>query len=517
MELINENTVLDFYLSELDKDNIDFLQNKEEQKSKIRKCIIDLKNAPHINDKIEVAKVLWKLLFESSMSYIDPDKRGYDNLFAYFDEYVNFEELIFASDSFYRDHTVHCLWVYFLGEYLSRSDNFKEIFKNFQVENRSLMHMKSIIEKSDLKTALKSFICIMSTVDTKKLNSASRCVAALTHDLGYPLKKVYKINKGIGKILPYFSVNNYSEFNFSYSSTQQSFIDNFISFLSRSFSFEANHKEEDLPMMSLIEKIFIVEKNEYTGDMSLKDINSEAVKNITDDEKKQLRKFLDFDPVIKNDMSAQMRYYKDFEEYQHGIMSAFLLMKTVSAFTNSKFVYADNTNVKLSEVDFKSVFIKADILKAISDHTSKGYQIKGIHHSSDLLILVDELEEFSRISRANMNREFVEEFCKSSIYMSDGVLNVDFIFDNKYIDNLNPEISFKGKCERFLTLFDIKNLDDNFKIRLNCIGKLPDNQNTYTLEIAHKFAKISINGIEKDIPSYLKSRQFYTREEYMNL
>lgn len=62
MELINENTVLDFYLSELDKDNIDFLQSKEEQKSKIRKCIVDLKNAPHINDKIEVAKVLWKLL-----------------------------------------------------------------------------------------------------------------------------------------------------------------------------------------------------------------------------------------------------------------------------------------------------------------------------------------------------------------------------------------------------------------------------------------------------------------------
>lgn len=357
----------------------------------------------------------------------------------------------------------------------------------------------------------------MSTVDTKKLNSASRCVAALTHDLGYPLKKVYKINKGIGKILPYFSVNNYSEFNFSYSSIQQSFIDNFISFLSRSISFEATHKEEELPILPLIEKVFVIDKNEYTGDMSLKDINSEAVKSITDDEKKQLRKLLDFDPVIKNDMSAQMRYYKDFEEYQHGIMSAFLLMKTVSAFTNSKFVYADNTNVKLSEVDFKSVFIKADILKAISDHTSKGYQIKGIHHSSDLLILVDELEEFSRISRANMNREFVEEFCKSSIYMSDGVLNIDFIFDNKYIDNLNPEVSFKGKCERFLTLFDIKNLDSDFKIKLNCIGKLPDNENTYTLEIAHKFAKISINGVEKDIPSYLKSRQYYTREEYMNL
>ncbi|MHA1211837.1 MAG: hypothetical protein ACTSSH_05180, partial [Candidatus Heimdallarchaeota archaeon] len=43
-------------------------------------------------------------------------------LFKYFKEFVEFEELIFASDSFYRDHTLHCLWVYFLGEYLFNND-----------------------------------------------------------------------------------------------------------------------------------------------------------------------------------------------------------------------------------------------------------------------------------------------------------------------------------------------------------------------------------------------------------
>jgi len=45
---------------------------------------------------------LWKVLFEAAMEYIDPNKQRYDDLFKYFDEFVKFEELIFASDSFVR-------------------------------------------------------------------------------------------------------------------------------------------------------------------------------------------------------------------------------------------------------------------------------------------------------------------------------------------------------------------------------------------------------------------------------
>lgn len=71
-----------------------------------------------MNNKISIACKLWKVLFEAAMTSINPDKTGYDKLFKYFDAYVEFEELIFASDSFYRDHTLHCIWVYLLGEYL---------------------------------------------------------------------------------------------------------------------------------------------------------------------------------------------------------------------------------------------------------------------------------------------------------------------------------------------------------------------------------------------------------------
>jgi hypothetical protein len=37
------------------------------------------------------------------------------------------------------------------------------------------------------------------------------------------------------------------------------------------------------------------------------------------------------------------------------------------------------------------------------------------------------------------------------------------------------------------------------------------------LELRKQYAKITINDVEKNIPEYLKGKQFYTREEYAEL
>ncbi|MEG2289339.1 MAG: hypothetical protein RR891_11560 [Clostridium sp.] len=94
-------------------------------------------------------------------------------------------------------------------------------------------------------------------------------------------------------------------------------------------------------------------------------------------------------------------------------------------------------------------------------------------------------------------------------------MKVDFTFDNKEIDDLSPESAFRGRCKRFLTLFDIFNLKEDLKIKLRCIGDLPYNKNIYELEIRRKFASITINGEEQNIPQYLCSSQFYSKEEYV--
>jgi len=106
---VDERTVMQFYLEEMNADRIMFLKEKEDLKELVRAYIEQLLKEDKMNNKISIACKLWKVLFEAAMTSINPDKSGYDKLFKYFDAYVEFEELIFASDSFYRDHTLHCI------------------------------------------------------------------------------------------------------------------------------------------------------------------------------------------------------------------------------------------------------------------------------------------------------------------------------------------------------------------------------------------------------------------------
>ncbi|WIV12732.1 hypothetical protein [Proteiniborus sp. MB09-C3] len=55
------------------------------------------------------------------------------------------------------------------------------------------------------------------------------------------------------------------------------------------------------------------------------------------------------------------------------------------------------------------------------------------------------------------------------------------------------------------------------KIRLRCIDKVLENNNIYCLEIAKKYADIIKNGEERNIPKYLRTKIFYTKEEYAML
>lgn len=510
MRNLNETAVLNYYLELVDKGEIKFLKDRAEFREAIIKAVEALRDAEGMNNRINAAKDTWKLLFEASMSYIDPDKRGYDKLFKYFDEYVKFEELIFASDSFYRDHTLHSLWVYFLGEYIMKHEEFKDFLGDMFSFYHNYAHSKTMLESAKMDKVFGSLIKVYEDI-TKAydLEDSARCVSAITHDLGYPIKKIEKINKCIKEVLPYFSINNYDEFNFSYSEIQQNFISSFIEFLS--FNITANSEDLGEDNDVLLKVLELDESGKFTG------INKDELLKLKDDEIVKLKKILNLKPRIEKNISRHWAYSKDFEDYKHGIMSAFLLIKNISAFQNLKFKYNDNMNVDFKDIDFKDIMVKQGILKNITNHTNDNFKLVKMGDSSDFLTFIDELEEFSRISRANQNREYITEFCTTDIYMDKDWFNVDFVFENDNIVNLDPQRAFKGRCERFLNLFDIVRLSSKLKIRLRCIGKLPCDSNIYTLEIAHKYAKILINGEEKNIPQYLNSKQLYTREEYARM
>lgn len=522
--LVNEKIVMQFYLDCIDADKIAFLSGRDEMKAAIRANIVELMQADTMNSKIQIAIGLWKKLFEASMSFISPDKRGYDKIFKYFDSYVEFEELIFASDSFYRDHTLHCIWVYFLGEYVARKNEFEPLFYDMKMTYL----MVDIIDAFGISPMRASALKKMFK-EGLRMSDATRCVSALTHDLGYPLKKISKINKSISKVLPYFAVNDYTDFRFDFGSVQQEFIDSFVDFISRSLNANfapkrAVRESKDAErILNRVSQIFdSVVKQEILEDGSTRtlSVDYDAIAAISEEDKQMLRDSVELETELALSTASKNAFLNDFENYQHGIMSAFLLVKNLAAFQLVDYDrQANNFGTALSgnELTIARLASINTILAGISAHTSEMVRISAIGEDN-FLTFIDELEEFSRISRAGQNREHVKEFCESMIDMTeDGWLDIKFIFSNSNLDNLDPEISFKSRCKRFLTLFNIEHLSENLKIRVTCVGELPNNHNTYELEIARSHVDIRINGESQNIPKYLKSAQFYTKEEYAQM
>lgn len=508
---VNEKTVMQFYLEQIDTDHITFLKEKAELKTKIRAYVEQLLHEDKMNNKISIACNLWKALFEAAMTSINPDKSGYDKLFKYFDAYVEFEELIFASDSFYRDHTLHCIWVYFLGEYLKRREEFHDLFLDSENNIHMLHAVSELFQTTELfqdsEKKYREFQDMEATcLGVYQKDDAIRCISALTHDLGYPLKKIEKINKSMKKVLPYFSVSSFDDFTFEYNNIQQDFVKMFIDFLSREPSL--NLSAADVKTYDILRKILSVNKTGVAIG-----VNHEAIAALSEEEKQHTLHSLNYVQYFTSPIYNRFGFWNDFEEYRHGIMSAFLLCKNLRAFQDIDYDEIKNDFRYNHRETLESMMAIKQILTSISNHTSEQFRIKELN-TDTFLTFVDELEEFSRISRASQNREYVEEFCDTALYMENGWLNIVFEFNNANLDNLDPEISFKGRCKRFLSLFDIRNLSPNLKLRVTCIGKLPTNQNTYCLEIARNHADILINGESVNIPKYLKATQFYTKEEY---
>lgn len=508
MNYINENDMMDYYIGLLDSERIEFLRGKPVETQDIRAMVTQLRNCQNLHERIDAAKVLWKRLFEYALSYIHPDKGGYDELFSYFDAYVDFEELIFASDSFYRDHTLHCLWVYFLGEYINFNERFEGFAKSEQWTANVIQEMIQLMKQ--YKIEAKHYADMEKLLNNIPCNDSIRCITALTHDLGYPLKKIKKINGGIKKVLPYFGLDEYNEFQFKYQPSQMSYIQQFLRLMSIDLEFTNNKELTSLLPEEWFQRLFILDQKRV---LALKpDFNQ-----YPEEENVKLLSSLGFHYAFTENTAKLLQYSMDFEKMQHGLMSAYILSRNLNLFKDVNLRMTSLNDVNLSQQDAKILYAMSEIFKAIADHTNDSYKISTLSDSAAFLSFIDEIEEFSRISRANQNRQFINEFCKTTMDYIDGVFVLNFVFDNMEIDNLDPERAFKGRCKRMLTLMDIPNLSSNLKMELNCIGQLDYNHNKYTLQIARKSVDILVNGVSQDIPSYLSSRQFFTKEAYKNL
>lgn len=242
-------------------------------------------------------------------------------------------------------------------------------------------------------------------------------------------------------------------------------------------------------------------------------LNKPFIDTASKEEVIKIKDYLTLDINAKENISRFLSYSRNFEEYYHGILSAFLLTKNIKAFENLSFSFGDGNNY-FEHINYSDVATKQEILRAMTEHTNDNFRIKEISSNVELLSIIDELEEFSRISRANKNREYVEQYCKTDLFFKDGWFNVNLIFDNENIGEFNPELAFKFRCKRFLDLIDIENLSENLKIRIKFVVDMQE-KSEYVLEMEKGYANIIINNEEVIIPEYLDSYQYCTKKQYM--
>ncbi|MHA1338282.1 MAG: hypothetical protein ACTSPW_21505 [Promethearchaeota archaeon] len=154
----------------------------------------------YLQNKIRKSQDLWEILIKEAIYCLrdkDPEDQndfkqdfGIIEIKRYFKLFSDFEDMLYGSDKYYRDHSLHVIRVFLLGFYLlNRSDKIN--FSNIKIFHSEKLGDEefSIEEKQAIWTLI-----------------------ALTHDLGYPLEKIDKINSKVKDLIKFFGPSDIEEF-----------------------------------------------------------------------------------------------------------------------------------------------------------------------------------------------------------------------------------------------------------------------------------------------------------------
>ena len=129
-------TLLDKYKGWVNAGVIQFLQEPKQQKE-VSTCIEELwpimkrlerekKNGGTQGEGQDWYKAhekgseLWKMLAKYALRDIEPTAKGNATLYRFLKAATEFEDVLYGLEPHYRDHTLHSLWVYLIGEHILR-------------------------------------------------------------------------------------------------------------------------------------------------------------------------------------------------------------------------------------------------------------------------------------------------------------------------------------------------------------------------------------------------------------
>jgi len=214
MEKITVLKLLEKYRSWVSKGHIQFLRNRSAEQDDILRLLKDLiadfdkaSKSGNVSENLdwyeahEKGKKLWHALSSYALKNIDPSSKGSADLFKFLDAATEFEDLLYGLELYYRDHTLHSLWVYFMGEYLLR-EHLQDVYNNLNwYLFNDIVRDKSQHKEGLVKEARKKELELCKEVNIYK--DAIWCIIALCHDLGYSIEKLNRLNEKVYKVLKF--------------------------------------------------------------------------------------------------------------------------------------------------------------------------------------------------------------------------------------------------------------------------------------------------------------------------
>lgn len=303
-------------------------------------------------------------------AYNDDGDYGIDELGDFFEEYCEFEKLLYGSSDFYRDHVSHVFKVFLLGEYLVQHR--LGGFSNLNVMDDKLILKPSEIVNNYEKVKKTLPMYGVEEIKTRKYaisdeeKEAMWCIVSLTHDLGYPTKIMHLVSDRMKKMLGTFHID------VSYTASQQSqiFNDFILKLISSDLQEQEIFEEVDSTNLQTSESL---EKNKKT---------------------KPIKK-------VYYTTHLQTKYYSKFsrslEMWDHGIETCVLLVKTLVYFLETDLKTDPNLDKKkmMDILDARHFLIRQRILRAIASHSCDYiYHLK--LDMSLMLRIVDEMQEWGR-------------------------------------------------------------------------------------------------------------------------
>jgi hypothetical protein len=347
---------------------------------------------------------LWQNLASFSLNSIDKNSKGNSELFNYLDAATKFEDLLYGLEPYYRDHTLHSLWVFLLGEHLLR-DHLPELHNNLnwflyndiEHENKSYKQ-KLVTESKKIESELFN--------EVNRSRDAIWCIMALCHDLGYSLAKLNKLNEKVRDVLKFFDIPSFHQVGYSLDVEHHYIAAQFLELMAM-----------DVRIVPSIDKEDVI------------------VKCYRDD-------------------STYWRLCRALEKKQHGILSSYLLYKILSIFAET-WVRGSAEEWGLDDKEAVDNIVRGDILFAISQHEFDFAHLCQLGGLADILVIADELEEFSRFGRPLLSRKYYPTTADAQIdfLKSGNWVNIQIKYE--VAEHHSLEAFFKRKAEKLCKFFSL--------------------------------------------------------------